>query len=353
MRLRWVSNVASSEMNEAAAETSVIGWSRRLPARLASAARCAFLLGLAGCAGRAPQQHFASSSREYFPESQYGRASERVIADGRPIPRGGGQYLVGHPYTVAGRTYYPTERPRSTEIGMASYYGSAFHGRRTANGEIYDMSSISAAHPTMPLPSYARVTNLTNNRSIIVRVNDRGPYAAGRVMDVSDRAAQLLDFKRVGTAHVRVDYIGPAGLDARDSDMLMASLRTDGSPAQLGQPGTMIASAAPTPPPAPPQVSTVLATFSPPPPPPRTQVAQIPSRPDPIPDAVALKPTASMPVHAPLPPARPFDLGTIPGADIPLAAPHQHQATAIVPRATPQVIRLSARGPYEPSAFVR
>src|SRR5579863_3840791 len=111
MRLRWVSNVASSEMREAAAESSLIGRSERLPARLSSIARCAFLLSLAGCAGRTPQQHFASNSREYFPESVYGRASERVVADGRPIPRGGGQYLVGHPYTVAGRTYYPTERP--------------------------------------------------------------------------------------------------------------------------------------------------------------------------------------------------------------------------------------------------
>ena len=81
---------------------------------------------------------------------------------------------------------------------MASWYGAAFHGRRTANGEVYDMASLTAAHPTMPLPSYARVTNLGNGYSIIVRVNDRGPYHAGRVMDVSSRVADVLDMKAHG-----------------------------------------------------------------------------------------------------------------------------------------------------------
>ena len=105
-----------------------------------------------------------------------GHASRKVVADGERVPRGGGQYLVGRPYTVAGRRYYPAENPSYTAVGMASWYGAAFHGRRTANGEVYDMASLSAAHPTMPLPSYARVTNLGNGYSVIVRVNDRGPY---------------------------------------------------------------------------------------------------------------------------------------------------------------------------------
>ena len=149
------------------------------------------------------------------------------------MPHGGGQYLVGHPYTVAGHRYYPAENPSYTATGMASWYGAAFHGRRTANGEVYDMASLSAAHPTMPLPSYARVTNLQNGYSVIVRVNDRGPYHAGRVMDVSSRVADVLDMKAMGTAKVKVDYVGAAPMEGSDDSQLLASLRTDGSPANL------------------------------------------------------------------------------------------------------------------------
>ncbi|MFZ0603276.1 MAG: septal ring lytic transglycosylase RlpA family protein, partial [Roseiarcus sp.] len=149
------------------------------------------------------------------------------------MPRGGGEYLVGHPYTVAGHRYVPTVNPSYSAVGMASWYGAAFHGRRTANGEVYDMASLTAAHPTMPLPSYARVTNLGNGYSIIVRVNDRGPYHAGRVMDVSSRVADVLDMKAMGTARVKVDYVGPAPMEGSDDSQLLASLRTDGSPANM------------------------------------------------------------------------------------------------------------------------
>ena len=157
----------------------------------------------------------------------------KVVADGERVPRGGGQYLVGRPYTVAGHRYYPAENPSYTAVGMASWYGAAFHGRRTANGEVYDMASLSAAHPTMPLPSYARVTNLQNGYSVIVRVNDRGPYHGGRVMDVSSRVADVLDMKAMGTAKVKVDYVGPAPMEGSDNSQLLASLRTDGSPANM------------------------------------------------------------------------------------------------------------------------
>ena len=109
---------------------------------------------------------------------------------------------------------YPHEDASYTAVGMASWYGAAFHGRRTANGEVYDMASLTAAHPTMPLPSYARVTNLTNGYSVIVRVNDRGPYHGGRVMDVSSRAADVLGFKGEGTAKIKVEYVG-RGADGR------------------------------------------------------------------------------------------------------------------------------------------
>jgi rare lipoprotein A (peptidoglycan hydrolase) len=105
------------------------------------------------------------------------------------IVTGGGRYHVGRPYEVAGKLYKPAQDTAYNEVGMASWYGSQFHGRLTANGEIFDRTSISAAHPTMPLPSYVRVTNLSNNRSIVVRVNDRGPFRHNRLIDVSGSAA--------------------------------------------------------------------------------------------------------------------------------------------------------------------
>src|SRR5881392_3583523 len=99
--------------------------------------------------------------------------NERAVADGdSAVPRGGGSYKVGKPYSINGRTYVPGENPSYRAEGIASWYGPDFHGKLTANGELYDMHAISAAHPTMPLPSYARVTNLNNGRSIVVRVND-------------------------------------------------------------------------------------------------------------------------------------------------------------------------------------
>ena len=102
------------------------------------------------------------------------------------------------------------------EIGVASWYGHPFHGRKTANGEVYDMHGMTAAHPTLPLPSIARVTNLENGRSITVRVNDRGPFAKRRIIDLSRRAAWELGFKDQGTAEVEVEYLGLAdGLNAR------------------------------------------------------------------------------------------------------------------------------------------
>ena len=91
---------------------------------------------------------------------------------------------------------------------MASWYGDDFHGRLTANGEVFDMTSLTAAHPTLPIPSYARVTNVRNGKSLIVRVNDRGPYHGNRLIDVSNKAAELLEFKANGVARVRVEYVG-------------------------------------------------------------------------------------------------------------------------------------------------
>jgi rare lipoprotein A len=164
-------------------------------------------------------------------DPKYGvSASARVVEPGQPVPKGGGVYRVGKPYTVAGRTYVPEEDTNYVAEGMASWYGEDFHGRYTANGEIFDMNSISAAHPTLPLPSYARVTNLRNHRSIVVRINDRGPYARNRIIDLSVKTAQLLGFYGHGLAKVKVEYVGRAPLAGSDDRKLMATLRDGDQP---------------------------------------------------------------------------------------------------------------------------
>ena len=161
-------------------------------------------------------------------DSRYGvSASPRVVDNGDPVPKGGGVYRVGTPYAVAGRVYVPEEDPHYQATGLASWYGEDFHGRLTANREVFDLNGISAAHPTLPLPSYARVTNLSNGRSLIVRVNDRGPYHGNRIIDVSMKAAHLLGFHASGTAWVRVEYVGRAPIEGSDDRILAATLRQD------------------------------------------------------------------------------------------------------------------------------
>jgi rare lipoprotein A len=171
-------------------------------------------------------------------DPRYGvSASPRVVGPGEPVPKGGGTYRVGEPYVIGGRVYVPDENPRYRAEGLASWYGDDFHGRLTANGEVFDLNGISAAHPTMPLPSYARVTNLSNGRSLIVRVNDRGPYHSDRIMDLSVRSAQLLGFHGRGTA-VRVEYAGRAPMEARRPDSGgVAAARSPGTGERPGQDG--------------------------------------------------------------------------------------------------------------------
>ena len=317
-------------------------------------------LALAGCAAQTPQVSY-SHGHEHFSQAKYGHASPKVVADGQPVPRGGGQYLVGRPYSVAGRRYYPGENPTYSAVGMASWYGAAFHGRRTANGEIYDMASLSAAHPTMPLPSYARVTNLGNGYSVIVRVNDRGPYHGGRVMDVSSRVAEVLDFKGAGTARVKVEYVGRAPLEGSDDAFLLASLRTDGSPANLNgyQSPVLVAQA---------ETQTIWSLFSggsagrgapqPAPEPPAEAASPPPPAPAPEPEpepvrvaAVAEAPAAeTAPIREaapvairqpqgaiPLPPSRPFDLGSNRGALVVAAVAASPAERAIMPPRRPDL----------------
>jgi rare lipoprotein A len=327
-------------------------------------------LAVSGCANQTVQQRYAHG-HEYFAEAKYGRASPKVVADGEPVPKGGGQYLVGHPYTVAGHAYYPREMESYTAVGMASWYGAAFHGRRTANGEVYDMASITAAHPTMPLPSYARVTNLDNGYSVIVRVNDRGPFHGGRVMDVSSRAANVLGFRGVGTARVRVEYVGRAPLEGSDDGALLASLRTDGSPANLegysspvmvaggSESGSSLfaslfgsgrgePAARPAPPPPPEPVRIAAAPPLPPEP--------VREAPEPVPQPTRATAVAVHIPHGPvpLPPARPFDLGAVRGPSVVASAIHRSRPAhaAVLPPRRPLVQATAEKALYfsDPSA---
>ncbi|MCL2474472.1 MAG: septal ring lytic transglycosylase RlpA family protein, partial [Alphaproteobacteria bacterium] len=135
-------------------------------------------------------------------------------------------YKVGDPYKVNNKWYYPKEDYSYDETGIASWYGDPFHNKLTANGELYNKQELTAAHTTLPLPSLARVTNLENGRSIVVRVNDRGPFIGNRIIDLSERSADLLGFKSQGTAKVRVQVL------ADESKAIADAMRRYGTPAQ-------------------------------------------------------------------------------------------------------------------------
>jgi len=199
---------------------------------------------LAACNTTGPTASTQKHSKEYFAAAEYGvPASPRVTTKRSRLPRREGRAQVGKPYMVRGKWYYPKENRQYKAVGAASWYGDAFHGRLTANGEVYDMDRLTAAHPTMPLPSYARVTNLKDGASVVVRVNDRGPYAEGRVIDLSKRAAEMLDYSTAGVARVKVEYVGPAPLIPDDDRYLMASYRPskDAAPLPGDGGGVMIA----------------------------------------------------------------------------------------------------------------
>lgn len=194
-----------------------------------------------GTTNNHPRQTKNKRSKEYFSEKEYGVKASPRLYYGRKVPKGGGRDITGKPYIVKGKRYTPKEDRSYDKVGMASWYGSAFHGRMTANGEIYDQYHLSAAHPTFPLPSYARVTNLNTGDSVIVRVNDRGPYHPGRIIDLSNKAAEMLDVQHHGTAKVRVQYVGRARMDGRDMPYLMASYTRKGERLQRFNPQGEIA----------------------------------------------------------------------------------------------------------------
>ncbi len=143
------------------------------------------------------------------------------------------RYKVGSPYQIGGTWYYPKENYGYDETGIASWYGAKFHGRRTANDEIYDMNTLTAAHRTLPMPSYVRVTNLENGRSLVLKVNDRGPFAKGRIIDISRRGSQLLGFQKKGTAKVRVQIL------ADKSRALAVRMKNQTELAKVGSPITV------------------------------------------------------------------------------------------------------------------
>jgi len=185
---------------------------------------------LAACA----TNHGSGVKRAAFTSKEFGvKVSPRVTTAKYP-PHGGGRYMPNTPYVVRNVTYKPVDGPGYVATGEASWYGQDFHGRRTANGEIFGAYYLTAASPVLPIPCYARVTNLENGRSVLVRVNDRGPYMQGRVADLSYEAALALGYLNQGSAQVQIAYAGPAPLNGDDSRMLMASLRTNQSP--LAQP---------------------------------------------------------------------------------------------------------------------
>lgn len=174
----------------------------------------ALALALGGCAETTFVGHTAKT---LFPEAQEDTATT------------GGGYKVGTPYQIDGKWYTPQEDYSYSEVGVASWYGPEFHGKRTANGERYDMNALTAAHRTLPMPSLVRVTNMENGRSAILRVNDRGPFARSRVLDVSRRAADALGFIGNGTATVKVEILAEESLALKqrmlrgESDFAQAS----------------------------------------------------------------------------------------------------------------------------------
>jgi rare lipoprotein A len=220
---------------------------------------------------------------------------------GQPASIEQGYYKVGRPYQIDGIWYYPREDWSYDETGIASWYGEEFHGRYTADGEIFDLNSLTAAHRTLPMPVVVRITNLENGRSMKLRVNDRGPYAAGRIIDVSRRAAQLLGFEGQGTAKVRVQ------IDVPDSMQVAAAAGRNGSPPSVPAIIASVASAPLTVPVA--AVEAVRGNPEPPPPaaPPPAQhrevkVADMRPIAPPPPPAPLLPPPTSVPLA---PPSRP------------------------------------------------
>ncbi|MEO1544149.1 MAG: septal ring lytic transglycosylase RlpA family protein [Pseudomonadota bacterium] len=204
--------------------TAARGVSRRVPVGV-------FIVGaLAGCAGssQAPDVQPSglwsasvtpvrqSAPQDWAVSSRRAPSGPAKRASGG-LPKGGGHYKIGRPYKINGKWYTPKVDKTYDQSGVASWYGPGFHGKKTANGETFDQNALTAAHPTLPLPSFAYVTNLENGRTVLVRINDRGPYKHSRILDASHRVAKELGFHHQGVGKVRVKYAGRAPLNGDDS----------------------------------------------------------------------------------------------------------------------------------------
>lgn len=192
---------------------------------------------LSGCAGSSSAPSFSSRSDTF--DSKWGVSSSQRIVTNGPIPKGGGHYKLGRAYQIGGKWYVPRHEPYYDRTGVGSWYGHQFHGRKTANGEIFDMHALTAAHPTLPMPSYAYVTNLRNGRTILVRINDRGPYVADREIDLSRASARALGYEQGGLGKVRVRWAGHAPLngdDRREQAFLKEQPWAGGSVARYDRP---------------------------------------------------------------------------------------------------------------------
>lgn len=231
-------------MNVSASHRPVIV--TRLPAPFLSsvrpvirfAASAMLCVGVAGCSAQSRQAASIDPATTPAPSVAQAEASPgamaRVASAARSVTSTVTTPIVNaasavKSYLVADRAK-SVRRPGPAGQGLASWYGDQFHGRRTANGETFDMAGFTAAHPSFPLPSYVRVTNVSNGRSIVVRVNDRGPYRGGRMIDVSRRTADVLGFRGAGVGNVKLDYIGLAPVASRDDRKLVATYQEFGRP---------------------------------------------------------------------------------------------------------------------------
>lgn len=190
---------------------------------------------LSACGSSEPAKRpAATKNRSAAAGPQVVTPSPRVNSSARP------HYKVGRPYVIGGNTHVPKERFDLAETGRASWYGPGFHGRQTANGEQYDKRAFTAAHRTLQLPAIIRVTNIGNGRSVVLRVNDRGPYHDGRILDVSEAGAEALDFKHLGTALVRVEVLDRpsrrvAGMAGRNASVAeLESVRAEAAATEGG-----------------------------------------------------------------------------------------------------------------------
>lgn len=217
--------------------------------------------------------------------------AKRIVPDSsQPGDRSQGAYKVGKPYQVNGVWYYPHVDYNYVETGVASWYGPDFHARRTANGETFDMNSLTAAHKTLPLPSIVRVINLRNGRAIKLRVNDRGPFVNGRVIDVSRRAAQLLGFAAQGTAPVRVEIVA-------DESRQVAALAQGGRETVAAVPSQPVAVSSLDGAPPPRRLASATPVVLRPPPAPAPAPA-LSTPPEPVVTHVAVNPVSGMFVQA-------------------------------------------------------